>query len=540
MRVHRSRARPVDREDVQPVRPTATPAVFPAPIRGKVTNINVASQPETTAQIVRNLWPTNRGLEPRGGSQFLNTTVGATLRMFAHTDGSEKWLFAATRERIYEVDPDTNTRSVVMSGRTSGDYSENAIVTDDLTFLLMVNGADDAAVFNGTDWSTVNGTSTPYAITGVDTSDLSHVWNYRNRQFFIKKGSMDAYYMDVNNAFGAATRLPLGGVFNKGGSLLSGATWSSDSGEGADDQCVFITDQGEVAVFQGADPGNINSWNLRGVFDIGAPLGKNMHFSVGGDLLIATKSGLIPLSAAIQKTPDQLGLDALSYDIEPDWLKAVAGAGNTPGWTLVNWQSQNMLLIAAPQTAGVSQNILVVNTQTRAWADITGWDMSAGAVFDDKFYFANITSTGNGKLFQGNAGGQDDGQPFTCQLSYAFSDLGSPGAIKQCNLMRAWFKYRTPFKVEVSAATDYRTLFPTATPEDMPENVGVAWDLATWDVSSWDGGTDVDQVKHAWNAVFAHGVAIAPQFQIISDSTEKINAEFIRLEVIYETGGVLV
>ena len=47
----------------------------------------------------------------------------------------------------------------------------------------------------------------------------------------------------------------LSGASTKGGKLLFGATWSIDAGDGTDDKCVFVTDNGEVLVFTGSDPG---------------------------------------------------------------------------------------------------------------------------------------------------------------------------------------------------------------------------------------------------------------------------------------------
>ena len=48
--------------------------------------------------------------------------------------------------------------------------------------------------------------------------------------------------------------IPLSGAATKGGKLLFGATWSIDAGDGIDDKCVFVTDQGELLIFTGSDP----------------------------------------------------------------------------------------------------------------------------------------------------------------------------------------------------------------------------------------------------------------------------------------------
>ena len=52
--------------------------------------------------------------------------------------------------------------------------------------------------------------------------------------------------------------IPLSGAATKGGKLLFGATWSIDAGDGIDDKCVFVTDQGELLIFTGSDPSTVD------------------------------------------------------------------------------------------------------------------------------------------------------------------------------------------------------------------------------------------------------------------------------------------
>lgn len=538
MRLHSPRTPPADRNPQEPTAPTAQTMTFPAPVGGKVTNQNVASQSTNQALVMRNFWPTRKGFEPRGGYRE-GVNVGAKVEsLFSHSQGGIEWLFAGTATKILEIDPITDTYTEVVTGQSDGKYSTSYVVTDDLTFLMVVNGHDPAQVFDGTSWTQVAteySEATPYFITGVDSADVSHIWNYRNRQFMIKRGTMDAYYLPVNNVFGAAELLPLGGVFNKGGSLLTGATFSSDSGEGMDDRCVFVTDQGEFAVFQGADPSNINSWSLVGVFEIGKPLGRNMYFSAGGDPIFATKRGLVALSAAVEKTQDQLELGALSENIEPDWQKQAAKGGTVDEWHMVNWRTKNMLLVVPPAGTDGLQEIMVCNTQTRAWTDFTGWNATAMCIYEDNLYIAN----GNGVISEADVSGRDGDAPFVCQCSWAFSDMGIPG-IKQTSLGRAFFRHRGAFMAEISAAKDYRTVLPPPKEGLSSAQLGALWDVAVWDVSGWGVDVQTDSVTALWQALFTHGVSIAPQVQIASDSDVKMNLELIKFELVFEGGGGVV
>ena len=71
-------------------------------------------------------------------------------------------------------------------------------------------------------------------------------------RIFVKRDSLKAYYLPVASIGGAAQDVSLSGVFQRGGKLLLGATWSLDSGDGMDDKCVFVSDRGEAAIYSGA------------------------------------------------------------------------------------------------------------------------------------------------------------------------------------------------------------------------------------------------------------------------------------------------
>ena len=138
---------------------------------------------------------------------------------------------------------------------------------------------------------------------------------------------------------GAASTLNLTGVFTKGGWLGNHRhAWSSDAGDGLDDRIVFITNQGEAAVYSGsfADASNIS---FVGRFDIGSPpLGKNAFLSVGGDLIIMTEAGWIPMSAVVGTDEARLASVALTAQIEKLWRKMVADRGSVP-WQAIRWRS---------------------------------------------------------------------------------------------------------------------------------------------------------------------------------------------------------
>ena len=79
---------------------------------------------------------------------------------------------------------------------------------------------------------------------------------------------MNAWCLPLNAVGGELIYIPLSGAAKRGGSLLFGASWSIDAGDGIDDKCIFVTDQGEVLVFTGTDPTSSTNWRQEGRYDI--------------------------------------------------------------------------------------------------------------------------------------------------------------------------------------------------------------------------------------------------------------------------------
>ena len=537
IRIHSARVRPQNRvpthSDKQPSAHTKT---YTAPVGGWVTNANLANQDQQSAVVLENFWPTETGIEPRGGTQHRVSVPTAIKSLFEYRAGGTDRFFAATDTSIYPFNPDSTAETdlvAVVTGQQSGDYSVLEMQTDGGSFLTIVNGLDPLQIFDGTSWQQVTAASVPFSITGVDTSALSHVWAYRNRQFFIQRDSMNAWYLGVNSVSGQAEKLPLAGVFNKGGALLFGATWSSDSGAGMDDRCVFATDQGEFAVF-GGDP--IDGWSMTGVYDVGEPLGSRAIMSVGGDLIIATKGGLVPISAAVQKDLGELKLASLSRAIEPDWRREAALSGRSFGWRLAKWESRNMAFIV-PLEAGVDrQHCFVVNLGTGKWSKFTGWRIRDLNILGDSLYYGD----GSGNIFQGNIGGTDNGSLIECKACFAFDHLSSPGAFKQAHLVRGTFRHVTPFKAKFSVASDFSPRFEAAPNAAVdPQFQNSQWDVAVWDVSEWATDFSDYKLSEHWDCVSAQGHALAVQLQITSGTLYKLDCELVSVDLTYSVGGTV-
>ncbi|MGK9053396.1 hypothetical protein [Neorhizobium petrolearium] len=520
-----------------PARQNMQTKTFPAPTRGWVVNENLMMTAPGSAVMMENWFPTQRGIRLRGGSTRRATIGnGPVVSLFSYQAGTIKKLFATSSTALYDVTTVANPTvppAPAFSGLTSGYFSTTHMTNaNGAVFLYAVNGTDDPRTFNGTTWQAMNASSTP-TLTGA--TGLNAVWKHRNRLFFTQTGTMDAWYLAINSIGGALTKLPLAGVFQRGGSLLFGATWSTDAGDGMDDKCVFVTTEGEVAIYQGADPGTIADWALVGRYDISKPIGKNGFCSVGGDLLIITEEGIVPLSAATTKDPAALSLSAVTRAIEPEWRKEVLARRALP-WEMEKWPSKGMMIVTLPANDLQEPYCFVANLQTGAWAKYTGWDTRCLSVFDDWAHFG----TSDGRIMQCELGGTDDGETYVNTVVLSFDPLGALGYQKQVHMGRSIFLASQTFTAALSVSTDYQIDLPTPPNTGASTTVPGLWDVGLWDVSVWDDALGIKSVKSKWESIGMSGFAIAPQIQVTCDGPNLPDAELVGIDITFEQGAFVI
>jgi hypothetical protein len=259
---------------------------------------------------------------------------------------------------------------------------------------------------------------------------------------------------------GTAGEIPLGGVFNRGGSLLFGSAWSLDSGSGGSglsQQCVFVTTEGEIVVYQGDNPGDPTNWSQVNTYRVGVPLGNKAHIRAGGDIVIATNIGFVPLSQAIQRDYAALSPSAVSYPIEDAWNEAVQLRGST-AWNCEVWPSAQMVIVAPPTTTDQPARWFVANARTGAWAPFTNWDATCVHVFKERCFYGSQA----GKVVEANVTGLDQGTPYTATYLPLFDDLKSPASLKIAKMARMVIRSSFVVKDQMSFQKDFIVNLPTA------------------------------------------------------------------------------
>lgn len=518
----RKAASPI-RQRVEQTKPDASAHTFPAPIRGLVLNENISTAGPAGAQVLDNWICTSAGIRVRGGSQRYATLPGPVTAMFSWR-GTGATLFAATSSAIYDISTSPNPLGAdeVVSAQDSGDYSTTMFGTAGGNFLIAVNGADAPLLFDGGTWSTPT-------ITGAGVP--SSVWTYANRLFFTEKDTLTAHFLPVDSIAGAAAQISLAGVFRLGGSLLFGATWSMDAGDGLDDKCVIVSDRGEVAVYEGTNPASAADWRLAGVYQITRPLGRNAVMRAGGDLLIATESGLVPLSQVVQKDTAALSMASVSAPILPLWV--ASSAVHDKPWSIAKWPEKSVMVLAmASDTA--DDVTLCCNLETGGWSRWTNLGARCVHHFDG-YVFAGGNS---GIVRRLETGGNDMGQIYTAVYGGAHESMNAPGVQKTIHQARALFRTSHPINPYVSAQTDYIFEASPPPPTENYQAVGV-WDSSVWDDGVWDGRSQTTALSSYWRSVGRTGYAIAPELQLSFGETAPPDVELVGIDMTYSAGALV-
>lgn len=399
------------------------------------------------------------------------------------------------------------------------------------TYRVTVLDADTfrytAAVAPATNATTVATYTIIYGTSGADPSKFIQVNLFKNRLYFVEKNTLNAWYLPVDAIGGELKPLYFGGVATQGGKLQAMGTWTLDAGQGADDYAVWATSMGEVIVYNGTDPNSVTDWQLKGVWQFGYVFNNRCFYKFGGDLLMMSQDGLVPLTGALQSSrldPRVFLTDKIFYEIS----QQVQFNSERFGWQILYFARPNMLLINIPDPNGTRQ--FVMHNISKAWASFEGINAFCWELLYDECYFG-----GDGYVGHFWQSGSDDGAVITatCQQAYNYFDM--PGQQKRFTMVRPTFFIDAGVPAYYATVnTDFDTVNYTGNVVFSPvfTNVGV-WEAAIWDQSVW-GGTF--KPYQAWTGVRGIGYSAGLNLSVISKDEE---IRWTSTDYVMEKGGVV-
>lgn len=504
-------------------------ASVPAPVGGWNARDSIASMGPMDAVSIVNMFPTVSNVVLRGGSTNHATGMTGQVRtIFTYAGAATSKMFAAvdtTDFKIYDVTSAGAVGAAVVTGITNAWWEYINITNSGGSYLYAVNGSDKPLLYNGTTWTSIDGSSTP-AITGVTTTTLSNIALFKNRVWFIQKDTLKAWYLPTDAVGGAAQVLDLSSIARLGGTLVDIDTWTVDAGYGVDDNLAFITSKGEVIVYRGTDPASAATWALAGVWNIGSPVGARCMLKWGGDLLVLTQDGLMPMAQNLQSSR----LDprvALSNKIQGAISAAIqtyGGSASARGWQIVFSAKNDAVWINVPAGQG-KQEQYVMNTITTSWCQFQGWAANCWAIYEDQPYYG-----GNGVVVKAwTTTYKDNSANIETNTFQAFNYYDSPGVKKYFTRARPnIFTDGTP-AIFVGMNVDFN-IADTASAISLTTTTPGLWDAGTWDTSLWGAGL---AITNYWQGIQGIGYCGAVQLKSASSDWQ---IQWASTDVVFQTG----
>ncbi len=501
-------------------------ASIPSPIGGWNARDSLASMPATDAVSMVNWFPlTTECMLRKGYTKYATGITGQVESIMSYYGGSTTKMFCVAGGSFYDISVAGAVGAAVITGKNNSRWQYTNVATAGGNFLYTANGIDAPELYDGTTWTAITGVSTP-AITGVTTTTLTSPIIFKNRVYFIGANTLKTWYLPVLSIGGAANAVDISGVAKKGGHIIAHATWTIDAGYGIDDYYVMVTSQGQIVIYQGTDPSSSTTWSLKGVWDLGTPVGSRCLYKLAGDLLYLSQDGLVPLGGALQSSrvnPRVALTDKIQYAIS----SSISTYSANFGWDMMYYAPENMLFINIPINEGSGQQQYVMNTISKSWAQFSGWDANCWELYNDAPYFGS-----NGFVGKAWNGFIDNTSNINGTCIQAFSAYGNAGNLKRWTMTRPIFRTTGTPAVYQAMNVDFNLDLSTS-PLTFSPILSGTWDVALWDGAMW--GAEFRIVQN-WQGVQGVGYYGAPQMQV---SSQSIDVRWVSTDIVYETGGIL-
>lgn len=496
----------------------------PAPIKGWNARDSIAAMKPGDAIILDDMFPTASDVMLRKGITDHLTGIGYQVEslMAYNTPAGTQTLFCAADGSFFNATAAGAVGAAVQSGLTNARWQHiNFTNSSGDSYLCCFNGVDSPRYWNGSSWITITGASTP-AITGLTTSDIVSAAIHQRRMWLVQKNTLKAWYLPVDSVGGAAAALDLSGLAKRGGYLMAIETWTIDAGEGMNDYWVAVTSEGEIIVYSGTDPSSANTWALKGVWYIGAPIGRRCMRKFGGDVLLILMNGVFPLSKALLSASVDRRV-AMTNRIDHAMNDAAGLYSGNFGWELIHYPGGDMLLLNVPEKEGSNQKQYVMNTITGAWCRFTGYEANCFEVFNNELYCG-----GNGVVSKAWSTYADNSTNIEgiAETAYDYFDEHTKKSFK---MVRPILSSNGTPSVAVGIDVDYEDSDRVSPVTYSAVSVGL-WGISKWGIGLW--GSGLRSIKE-WIGVSEVGLCAATHMHIQANGLE---VRWQAIDYLYEKG----
>jgi hypothetical protein len=535
--------------NVRPQKERFVPLPFAAPVGGLNTADAAVKMPAEDAHALVNMIAAENGLRPRLGFAEWCTGIGSGTTEIrsvlpftsAAGGGANDRLFVATTLGIYDCTATSAAPTrVVTFGIQDGNsgYGNFWTYTNaaGVKFLLYWDASNGYYTYDesGPTWTQVPAGAGAGQINNVNPNALVFGLGWKSRIWMIEKDSTRAWYLPAGAIYGNATAFDFGQQFRAGGKLAALYAWTMDGGAGADDMLVAVSTAGDVVVYQGVDPatsfGRLGGWFVGGV-----PSGRRLAATNGGELLLLTSYGLIPISSLVA------GRSLLSPDTQA--TRKVRNLFNATmndrrsllGWSIFQSPQDGSMIITYPALAGENRQQFAASLTTSGWAQYSGLPIFAADTWRGALYFG----TSDGRLCIHTGGIDNVARDGTLAQALPISWSGITHFDRNGSSKQKMVKQIRPIfitqganpAVAVQARYDF-DLTPVSVNPVTPSVPANAWDSALWDTAVWSGG------QARYTPMFGAS-GCGTHIAIAFSGTSIQRMSLVGFDTIYDPGGFL-
>lgn len=534
------------RKPVQEQARTATP------IGGLNYSANFMDFPITDAYLLDNFIPRTNGLEIRKGwahwitPKDTNPPWGEIRSLMGYNAAvpadSKLFMSDSTSGRVWDITYAETDPVVALSPTTNslraGEWYDTHYHNVSGTYLCIVSAGAGYFTYSTADGWVDRGALVTFPAGDTHTvEEICFVWSWKNRLWFLIKDSPVAYYLPIGAIQGALKSFDFGQQLARGGPLSFGTTWTYDAGSGIDDSLILVSQQGELLIYQGMDPANAATFQLKGLWYIGdIPVGRRGYCAHGGSLLILCTYGLVAMEDVIAGRITATDVaSGVAAKVNQTLATRIADYQDQYYWSLTVYPKDAIIVLATPiyvDTLNTYQQ-MGMNSITNAWCTFTGMDILCAIVWQGQFIFG--TRESGVKLgfhnFQDNTDidNLDDGDDITARFQNVFNAYQSPNSNKRMLRIKLYglvdrtaLKFMARFKSEYVLSDDVYA--PHLSQGPLP-----FWDIALWDEDSWAIGAGS---FHTWFGVSGFGKKLSLQCAVRSGGKVLVTD----YESLYETG----
>lgn len=407
-----------------------------------------------------------------GDGEYASGMSGNIETLITHISDSAEKFIGASDGNLYDISSSGAVGGTLATGFSAARW----LWTNFNDKTILVQEGETPQSYDG---STVG--SAGFSGSGLTVTNLNSVTQVRDRLWFTEKDKAHVWYGSIGAVTGTLTKFDLAQIAT-GGHCVRVASYSRDAGDGMDDFTVFVMSTGQVIVYE-RDPAI--SFTLAGKYQTQPPIGRRCTIQQGGELIIITRGGYVPLSVIIQQGDQSKNF--ISDKIREQIASDVSNYGANFGWEAIRTPDGKFLYFNIPLTTNDEYEQHVFNLFTGTWCRFKNRDARCFGVYNDTLYFGH-----SGKVYQADTGyidASNSNANIVGTVQQAFTPLESKfggSGLKHVTLMKPALEAGGTATVSFVVKADFDVTPVTSNLQTLSTSF-VPWEAIT---TNWEDLTD--------------------------------------------------